>query len=402
MSDQTAPRFRPARRMQAIPPYFFHFLPQKLAAVRARGRDVIRLDAGSPDLPPAPHIIAALSRSAEQPGHHGYQPYSGTPEYRAAWAAFYRRRFGVELDAEREVIALIGSKEGVFHLHLALVEAGDVVLVPDPGYLAYTNGARFAGGEVVRMPLLARHRFLPDLSALPEAVLRRAKVMWLNYPNNPTGATASLDFFAEVVALARRFGFLVAHDAPYTEITYGQYRAPSLLEVPGASDVAVEFHSLSKTYNMGGWRAGAALGNAEVLHTLTSLIGNVDSGMFKGILDAGVAALTGDQTWIAARNAHYERRRDLTVAALREAGLRADAPAAAIYVWAQLPAAGRFGDNDVAFTDALLEATGVSLTPGSIFGPAGRGYVRVSLCIADERLTEAMQRVAAFGATGSR
>lgn len=397
MAAEHPPRFVPARRMETIPPYFFHFLPQKLAAVRALGRDIIRLDAGSPDLPPAPHITAALSRSAENPQHHGYQPYSGTPDYRAAWAAFYRRRFGVELDPEREVIALIGSKEGVFHLHLALVNAGDVVLVPDPGYLAYTNGARFAGGEVVYMPLLARRHHLPDLTALSEDVLRRTKIMWLNYPNNPTGATAPLEFFAEVVALAERFNFVVAHDAPYTEITYGGYRAPSLLEVPGARAVAVEFHSLSKTYNMGGWRAGAAVGNAEVLHALTSLIGNVDSGMFKGILDAGVAALTGDQTWTVARNAHYERRRDLAVAALRAAGLRLEVPAAAIYVWAQLPEGGRFGNDDVAFTEALLETTGVSLTPGSIFGPSGAGSVRVSLCLADDRLTEAMRRVAAFG-----
>lgn len=387
-----------SKRMGTIPPYFFHTLNQKLTALQTRGVDVIRLDAGSPDLPPAPQIIAALNHSAAQPGHHGYQPYSGTVEYRAAWAEFYRRRFNVTLDPQREVIALLGSKEGVFHLSQTRVDPGDVVLVPDPGYAPYTNGALFAGGEVVYMPLLASRRYLPDFKALPEAALRRAKIMWLNYPNNPTGAVAPLEFFADAVDLARRYGFLIGHDAPYTEITYGQYRAPSLLEVPGAREVSVEFHSLSKTYNMGGWRAGAAVGNAEALAALATLIGNIDSGMFKGLADAGVAALTGDQTWTVERNAHYERRRDLAVAALRGAGLEAEVPAAAIYVWAKLPAGGRFAGDDLAYTDALVEATGVSLTPGTIFGPTGRGYIRVSLCAADHRLAAAMRRVEAFGA----
>lgn len=383
---------RPASRMAAIPPYFFHTLNQRLAELRGRGLDVIRMDAGSPDLPPAPHIVAALSRSAEDPTHHGYQPYSGTAEYRAAWAAFYGRRFGVELDPAREIIGLMGSKQGVFHLHQALVNPGEVVLIPDPGYAAYTNGALFAGGEVVHLPLRANRGYLPDLTAIPAEALRRARLLWLNYPNNPTGATATLEFFAEVVALAREYGFLVAHDAPYTEITYGDYRAPSVLQVPGAKAVAVEFHSLSKTYNMGGWRAGVAAGNGEVLTTLSDLIGNSDSGMFRGILDAGVAALTGDQTWLTARNEHYRRRRDHVVVALRAVGLQVEVPAAAIYVWARLPG----GDDDQAYTNALLETTGVSLTPGSIFGPAGRGYIRVSLCIADARLEEALERVRRF------
>ncbi len=378
--------------MASIPPYFFHTLNQRLAELRARGLDVIRMDAGSPDLPPAPHIVAALSRSAENPTHHGYQPYSGTPEYRAAWAAFYRRRFGVELEPLSEVIGLMGSKQGVFNLHQALVNPGDVVLIPDPGYAAYTNGALFAGGEVVYLPLLASRGFLPDLAAIPAEILRRTRLLWLNYPNNPTGATATLDFFAAVVDLAREHGFLVAHDAPYTEITYDDYQAPSVLQVPGARDVAVEFHSLSKTYNMGGWRAGVAAGNRAVLTTLSDLIGNSDSGMFRGILEAGVAALTGDQTWLVERNAHYRRRRDQVVAALRSVGLHVEVPAAAIYVWARLPN----GVDDLAITNALLEATGVSLTPGSIFGPAGRGYLRVSLCIADARLEEALARIRQF------
>lgn len=385
--------FSPASRMQRLPVYFFQQLNQKLAELKAQGREVIRLDAGSPDLPPAPHIVAALEESARNPHNHGYQNYAGLPEYRAAWAEWYGRRFGVELDANTEVLGLIGSKEGVFNLHQAWVNEGDVVLVPDPGYPAYTAGASFAGGRVVCMPLLAQNGYLPDLAAIPEETWRAARLLWLNYPNNPTGAVASLGFFAEVVALARRYGFLIAHDAPYTEITYDGYRAPSLLQAPGAREVAVEFHSLSKTYNMGGWRQGVAVGNAEVLRALAALKSNVDSGAFKAVQAAGIAALSGDQGWTEARNAHYRRRRDLAVAALRTAGLQVETPQAAIYVWARLPE----GVDEVDFVTRLLDVHGVSLTPGSVFGPGGKGYVRVSLCLADEKLQEAMERVAAFG-----
>lgn len=382
----------PARRMAQLPAYFYHQLNQRLAELRRQGRDVIRMDAGSPDLPPAPHIIDALKRSAENPNHHGYMPYSGLPEYRAAWAEFYGRRFGVELDANTEVLGLIGSKEGVFNLHLAYIDPGDVVLVPDPGYAPYTAGAAFAGGVVVHMPLLAQNGYLPDLGAIPEATLRATRLMWLNYPNNPTGAVATPEFFAAVIALARRYGFLVAHDAPYTEITYGDYRAPSLLQAPGAKEVAIEFHSLSKTYNMGGWRLGVACGNAEAVNALSTLKSNIDSSTFKAVQDAGIAALTGDQTWTAARNEHYRRRRDLAVDALRALGLEVAVPAAAIYVWARLPA----GVDDRAYAAQLLEATAVSLTPGSIFGPSGSGHIRLSLCLPDERLQEALGRLRAF------
>jgi LL-diaminopimelate aminotransferase len=379
--------------MQRLPAYFFQQLNQKLAELKAQGREVIRLDAGSPDLPPAPHIVAALEESARNPHHHGYQNYAGIPEYRAAWAEWYGRRFGVELDANTEVLGLIGSKEGVFNLHQAWVNEGDTVLVPDPGYPAYTAGAAFVGGRVVRMPLLAQNGYLPDLSAISEATWRAARLLWLNYPNNPTGAIASLAFFAEAVALARRYGFLIAHDAPYTEIVYDGDRAPSLLQVPGAREVAVEFHSLSKTYNMGGWRLGAAMGNAAVLRALAVLKSNIDSGMFKAVQAAGIAALSGDQSWTEARNAHYRRRRDLAVSAFRAAGLQAETPQAAIYVWARLPE----GVDEVDFVTQLLDVHGVSLTPGSVFGPGGKGYVRVSLCLADEKLEEAMGKVAAFG-----
>ncbi|MEP7359260.1 MAG: aminotransferase class I/II-fold pyridoxal phosphate-dependent enzyme, partial [Anaerolineales bacterium] len=305
-----------------------------------------------------------------------------------AWANFYGRRFGVELDPETELMGLLGSKEGIFKLALAYVNPGDVVLVPDPGYITYTAGARFAGGEVVYMPLTAENRFLPDLKALSPEVLKRTRLMWLNYPNNPTGAEASLKFFAEAVDLALKHGFLLAHDAPYTEITYEGYKAPSLLQVPRARETAVEFHSLSKTANMGGWRVGVLCGNAEVVKTMSTLQGNADSGSFKPILDAAAVALNLDDEWIQKRNECYRERRDLVVAGVRAAGLTTLSPAAAIYVWARLPE----GEDDVEYTTTLVTEAGVSVTPGSFFGPSGQGYVRISLGTPTLRVAEAMQR----------
>ncbi len=375
--------------MAQLPPYFFHKLNTRITELRAAGHDVIRMDAGSPDLPPAPHIVAALEDTARRADAHGYQSYNGSPEYRAAWREFYAERFGVQL-ADRETTMVIGAKEGVFNLSQAYLDPGDVSLVPDPGYAPYSAGARFAGADVVYLPLRESAGYLPDLDAIPADALRRAKLMWLNYPNNPTGAVADLAFFERVVALARRYGFLVAHDAPYTEVTYDGYVAPSVLQVPGALDVAIEFHSVSKTYNMGGWRLGVAAGNADAVRALSTLKSNLDSGVFLGLMNAAVAALTGDQAWTIARNAHYRRRRDLAVTALRDAGLSVNVPRAAIYVWARLPE----GADDVAWVDGLLERHFVSLTPGSIFGPSGRGYVRLSLCLDDARLQEAAARIA--------
>jgi LL-diaminopimelate aminotransferase len=315
-------------------------------------------------------------------------PFGGLPDYRAAWANFYGRRFGVELDPDTELMGLLGSKEGIFKLPMAFVNPGDVVLAPDPGYITYTAGARFAGGEVVFMPLTADNHYLPDLKALPADVLRRTKLMWLNYPNNPTGAVAPLEFFAEAVELALEYGFLLAHDAPYTEITYDGYKAPSLLQAPRARETAVEFHSLSKTANMGGWRVGVLCGNAQVVKTMSTLQGNADSGSFRPILDAAAAALNLDEDWLAQRNECYRERRDLVVAGLRAAGLEAETPAAAIYVWARLAE----GEDDVAYTTALVTTAGVSVTPGSFFGPSGRCYVRISLGTPTPRVAEAMQR----------
>lgn len=379
-----------ADRMAVMPPYFFAGLNQRIDQLKAQGRDVIRMDMGSPDLPPAPFIIEALRRSAENEANHGYMPFGGTANYREAWAAFYQRRFNVTLDPLKELVGLIGSKEGIFNLAMACVNPGDVVLVPDPGYAPYTIGAKFAGGEVVYLPLLARNHFLPDLSDLPPAALNRAKILWLNYPNNPTGAIAPNEFYEQVIALAHRYHFLIAHDAPYTEITYDGYVAPSILQFPGAREVAVEFHSVSKSYNMGGWRAGVACGRADVIQALHTLKSNIDSGSFRPILDAAAAALTGDQTWLVERNAQYCQRRDIVVDALRAAGQTVATPAAAIYVWAALPNQ----QDDQTYAADLLAETGVSVTPGSVFGPAGKGYIRLSLCTPTPRLKEAMERVA--------
>lgn len=386
-------KLRPADRMAVLPPYFFLGLNQKIARLKAAGRDVIRMDMGSPDLPPASFIVDALKTSANDYTHHGYMPFGGTPNFREAWAYFYGKRFGVELDPTNELVGLIGSKEGIFNLALAYVNPGDVVLVPDPGYAPYTVGAQLAGGEVVYMPLLAENHFLPDLAALTPELLTRTKLMWLNYPNNPTGAVASLEFFAEVIKLAHTHQFLIAHDAPYTEIAFDGYVPPSILQVPGAKEVCVEFNSLSKAYNMGGWRVGVACGNAQAVQALGTLKSNVDSGMFQPILDASTVALTSDQSWIVERNATYRKRRDLVVEALRQVGMQVDTPAAAIYVWARLPEGVAATD----YAEALLEGVGVSVTPGRVFGPSGKGYIRVSLGTPTDRVREAMARVKEWG-----
>lgn len=388
---------QPAARLAGLPASFFFGLNQTIARLKAAGTDVIRMDMGSPDLPPAPFIIDRLKQALDNPSAHGYMPMAGTPPYKAAWAEFYGRRFGVELDAGTEVMGLIGSKSGVFNLAVAYVNPGEVVLIPDPGYSTYTAGAIFAGGECVYMALTPANHFLPDFAAIPAAVWQRTKLMWLNYPNNPTGAVAPLELFAEAVALARRYGFLLAHDAPYTEITYDGYQAPSLLQIPGAKDVGVEFHSLSKTANMAGWRLGVMVGNPAAVAVMQTLQSVGEGGQFQPILAAAQAALTGDQTWLVARNETYRERRDLVVSGVRAAGLHTETPSAAIYVWVQLPP----GVDDAAYANHLLEAVGVSVTPGWIFGEAGRGYVRLSLGTPTDRVREAMTRWQAWAKTSA-
>ncbi len=389
--ETSASFIKPARRIAPFKPYFFAILNSKIDELKKNNLDVIRLDMGSPDLPPADFIIKTLEKSANRLDTHGYTPMGGTLAYRQAIATYYHNRFQVELNPEKEVLGLIGSKEGLFNLHQVLLNPGDVSLVPDPGYPVYTSGAIVTGAEVYPLPLLKENEFLPDLASIPEPIVKRARLMWLNYPNNPTGATASLEFFAQVVEFGRKNGIVIAHDAPYVDICFDGYKAPSLMQVPGAKDVAIEFNSLSKAYNMGGWRLGMAVGNPQVIDYLFTFKTQMDSSQFGPILDAGVAALTGDQSWLEERNDIYLYRRDIVLSGLRKAGFIADTPPAAIYVWARLPPQGYNDSMD--FCTRLLEETGVSTTPGIVFGQYGEGYLRISLGIQTDRIKEAMDRI---------
>jgi LL-diaminopimelate aminotransferase len=381
-----------AQRVVNLPPYIFAGLEKRISQMISEGRDVIRLDIGSPDQPPSPQIIESLYQSAKDPTHHGYAGYFGTPQLRRAISDYYLRRFNIELDAKTQVLPLLGSKEGIFNLAWAYLDPGDVALVPDPGYPTYTAGANLAGGEIYYFPLEARLGWLPDLDAIPPEVLRRAKLMWLNYPNNPTTATAPIEFFERALAFARKNDILLAHDNPYCDVCFDGYVAPSLLQVPGALEVAVEFNSLSKSYNMGGWRIAMVYGNPNVLATLARLKTNIDSGIFRAIQDASVAALTGDQEWISERNDIYARRRDIVLQALPAAGMSAQRPQGTIYIWAKIPSGFTSGE----FCARLLEQAGVSITPGTAFGAQGEGYVRFSLGQKTERIAEAMERLKNF------
>jgi LL-diaminopimelate aminotransferase len=382
--------FPSAHRISTFEPYFFASLGNKIASLKSSGMDVIRIDMGSPDLPPADFIIDSLAESARRPDTHGYTPNGGSPEYRQAIVDYYMDRFEVSLDPKSEVIGLIGSKEGVFNLSQVILNPGDIALVPDPGYPVYSASGIIAGAEIVNFPLERKNNFLPNLNAISADVLERAKILWLNYPNNPTGAVATMNFFEEVVLFARKHRILIAHDAPYVDVCFDGYNAPSIMQVPGAREVAVEFNSLSKTYNMAGWRLGMAVGNADVIDYLFNYKSQMDSSSFAPIYAAGVTALTGDQTWLEDRNATYKKRRDLVVSGLRQAGFTLEAPKAAIYVWAALPNGAK---DSTAFCAKMLEETGVSTTPGVVYGPHGEGYLRISLGTATNRMEEAMQRI---------
>ena len=383
--------YEPAQRIAGFKPYFFATLSKRLVELKARGMDVIRIDIGSPDLPPADFIVEKLYQAAKRPDAHGYTPNGGTPAFKKATADYYGRRFGVEVDPDKETIALIGSKEGLFNLSQVLVNPGDTVLVPDPGYPVYSASGIIAGATVYPMPLLAENGFLPRLEDIPEAVARKAKILWLNYPNNPTGAIATLEFYSQALEFARKYNILLAHDAPYADVCFDGYHAPSILEIPGAKEVTVEFNSLSKTYNMAGWRLGMAVGNADVIKMLSTYKSQVDTSIFLPILEAGMAAIEGDQSWLEERNAIYQLRRDVILDGLRAVGFQIETPKAAIYVWARLPG----GNNDsVDFCSRLLEEAGVSTTPGVVYGEYGEGYLRISLGADTDRIKEAVARIA--------
>lgn len=378
-----------AERLTKLPPYLFAEIDRKKREVKARGVDVIDMGIGDPDLPTPPHVIKALQVAAEKPEHHRYPSYEGLLEFRQAVADWYRRRFGVRLDPQTEVLTLIGSKEGTAHMPLAFVNPGDVVLVPDPGYPVYAAGTWFADGECHFMPLRRDNGFLPDLSAIPTEVARRAKLMYLNYPNNPTSACATPEFFRSVVEFARRHDVIVCHDAMYSELKFDGYDPPSFLAAEGAREVGVEFHSLSKTYSMTGWRLGFCVGNAAAVGGLGKVKTNVDSGVFEAVQHAGVAALNGPHDLPERYRKTYQERRDVVVAGLRRCGWEVDVPKATFFVWAPVPD----GRDSRAFASRLLEQAGVVVTPGVGFGPSGEGFYRIALTIGVERIAVAMERL---------
>jgi LL-diaminopimelate aminotransferase len=390
-------RIEKADRIKNLPPYLFAKIDVMKSEMLKKGTSLIDLGIGDPDLPTPGHIIAALQQAALDPKNHRYPSYSGMMEFREAAAHWYRQRFGVQLDPATEVIALIGSKEGIAHIPLAFINPRDIVLVPDPGYPVYNTATLFAGGQPHFMPLLKQNNFLPDFSAIPAEVLRRTKLMYLNYPNNPTAAVADRSFYEEAVDFARRHGIILCHDAAYTELCFDGYRPPSILEIPGAKEVAVEFHSLSKTYNMTGWRIAFVVGNAEIVAALGQVKTNIDSGVSQAIQEAGISALSGDQSHLDTMRGIYQERRDLLTGGLREAGLDVAVPKATFYLWITVPP----GFSSESFTAHLLTRAGIVTTPGNGFGAAGEGYIRMALTVDKSLISEAVKRIKALRFTGA-
>ena len=378
-----------AARLGLLPPYLFAEIERKIAAKRAEGVDVISLGIGDPDTPTPPSIVRRMQDAVADPGTHQYPSNRGRQSFREAVAGFYGRRFGVELDPDTEIIPALGAKEAIANLNLALLDPGDVALASDPGYPVYTMGPLLVGAEPVPMPLVPGLGFQPDFDAIPADVLRRTKIMYLNYPNNPTGAVVDDDLFERAIALARTHDFVIVHDNAYSEITYDGYVAPSFLATPGASDVGIEVFSLSKTYNMTGWRSGAVMGNPDIVSAYWQLKTNIDSGMFEAVQEASAAALDSDQESVRDMCEIYRRRRDVLVDALRAIGLEVTPPKGAIYVWARVPD----GETSASFTEKVLEEAAVVISPGAAYGPSGEGFVRMSLTTPDDRLVEAAERI---------
>lgn len=378
-------------RLSQLPAYLFKELNGLKAEAKRRGVELTDLGVGDPDMPTPEHIVSAMKSALDDPSNHKYPAYSGDLEFNSVAAKWFKKRFGVELDPATEIVALIGSKEGLVHLPLACLNPGQVGLTPSPAYPAYNIGIRLAGGETWLMELKKENDFLPDLEAIPPEVADRAGIMFLNYPNNPTSAVAEGDFFAEVVRFAERHGIIVCHDAAYSELAYDGYRPVSFLETPGAKGVGIEVHSLSKTYNMTGWRLGFAAGNAEVIKMLRRLKGNLDSGVFKAVQLAGKAALEGPTSFLENLNREYQKRRDLMVQGLSRLGYSLARPKATFYLWVETPS----GLSSAEFCRRLLVEQGVVVTPGSGFGAAGEGYFRIALTSGTSRLKEALDRIGA-------
>ena len=381
-----------AKRVQQLPPYLFVGISRIIAAKRAEGIDVVDFGIGDPDIPTPEPVLDALKSASDTPANHRYPESEGLPEFRQAVAEWYERRFGIGLDPATEAINLIGAKEGIGHAALCFIDPGDVALVPDPAYPVYSIGTMFAGGESHYVPLLEKNDWLVDFADIPSDAAKQAKVIWLNYPNNPTGAVAPLEFYREAVEFARQFDLYLLHDACYTEVTYDDYVAPSILQVEGAREVSMEFHSLSKTANMTGWRVGMAVGNSEMVNALMRVKSNIDSGLSQAIQEMGIAALELPAEWVAANNEIYRKRRDKLVGELRNIGLNPNMPRAGLYIWSPTPD----GYTSAAFAELLLSELDMVVTPGTGYGPSGEGYIRLSLTTPDEKVEEGLRRLSGW------
>lgn len=378
-----------AERLNKIPPYISAQIDKKVAELRKKGVDVVSLGVGDPDLPTPDNIIKEMEKAIWNPAYHRYPDYEGSLEFRRAVAEYYEKRFGVKLNPEDEVMALIGSKEGIVNLTYAFVDPGDYALIPDPAYPVYRTATVFAGGIPYTMPLLKENNFLPDFTKIDTEVAKRAKIMWLCYPNNPTSAVADKRFFEEAVEFARTYDIVICNDSAYAEITYDDYESPSLLSVKGAEDIAIEMGSLSKPYRMTGWRIGYAVGNTDIMKALGTIKTNVDSGQFTAIQDAAIEALLGPQESLKELRSIFTKRRNFVVSALREMGFDVELPRGTFYVWVPVPE----GYNSMSFAEKLVEEAAVVVIPGSAYGEYGEGYFRISLTTPDERIKEAMKRM---------
>jgi len=378
-----------ASRLDKLPPYLFVDITKRIAEKRERGEDVVSFAIGDPDMPTPSHIIEYMCKSAHNPVNHHYPESIGLPELHTAIAEWYQKRFNITLDPEKEVLPLIGSKEGIGHIALCLINPGDVALVPDPGYPVYSVGALLVGGEPYFLPLKEENNFLPDFESIPADICSRAKILWLNYPNNPTGASADIEFFEKAVYFAKKHDVAICHDAPYTEVSFDGYKPPSFMQASGAKEVGVEFHSLSKSYNMTGWRIAMVVGNEKLVEALFRIKSNLDSGIPQAIQEAAIEAFRGPQDTISEQNLILQRRRDKLIKALRQIGLKVRVPKASFYIWAKLPE----GYTSIDFTKKLLDETNIAVTPGIGYGTEGEGYIRLSMTLADDRLDEGIKRL---------
>ena len=381
-----------SERMDRVPPYLFVQISRKIAEKKAQGIEVISFGIGDPDIPTPDYVIDALGDASHDAPNHRYPESEGLPEFREGVADWYKRRFDVTLDPEKEVISLIGAKEGIGHVAFCFLDAGDVALVPDPGYPVYAMGTLFAGGESYMLPLNEENDWLPDLDSIPGDVAARAKLLWLNYPNNPTGAVTDLDYFGKAIEFAKQHDIAIMHDACYTEVAYDGYRPPSFLQAEGAMDVGIEFHSLSKSYNMTGWRIGMAVGNADMIDALLTIKSNLDSGVPQAVQHMAIEAMKRPLESVDDRNAIYQARRDRVVPVLKDMGMKVESPRAGLYIWAGVPE----GYTSAEFAEKLLEDTDVLMIPGGNYGATGEGYVRLSITLQDELIDKALERVSGW------